>query len=591
MTSSAGTACPVCGRDVPPGRFCGACGALMKSGSALRIRQYCAAPREPVLAPAIVSTVFPRLPRASRGAFRVGLLALLATMAIFILLRWQVPVIAAATLGFPVLLAIYLIQSGVVRRGTRGTWLLVVLSGVGLGVGYAILSGVLIAQHYGLGLGAGIAGGPTNSETLGVPLGAVLAMVVPAIIVRLTRNTTRESLDGFVIGVVGATCFGAAATLVHVSPLFAAGLVAPNRPLLSLLVDAGIRGVAIPLTSAAIGGLVGLALWFQRGRDRAGRRRAAVALLAIVVGVVMVATVGRGLTDAWTLSELDQLIGHLVITAAVVLTARIGVHLALLREVHGDDRPEQSVSCPECGLVVPDMAFCPNCGVAQCASTLLARPMSSRRLLLSLGSGIAVVVAVGSGVSALLTKPVALYACPPDCGEPPIGISVSVNPRFTAADGAFSVAYPAPGSPYQVSTGPDGLIATLTSGDGGTLRLSGEPAHGRSPQQVVHDLLGHAAPDSTLAYEIPNAMVGYELGYGEVADDYPQSASGSAQRLRIVAMAAVKDDFALIAAAAGPFRQFGPDFGPGPPSAVNMQLAMDMDKYVNSFRWRSDSQH
>ena len=34
-----------------------------------------------------------------------------------------------------------------------------------------------------------------------------------------------------------------------------------------------------------------------------------------------------------------------------------------------------------------------------------------------------------------------------------------------------------------------------------------------------------------------------------------------------------------------PFHQFGPDFGPGPPSAVNLQLALKMDTYVSSFTW------
>jgi len=42
------------------------------------------------------------------------------------------------------------------------------------------------------------------------------------------------------------------------------------------------------------------------------------------------------------------------------------------------------------------------------------------------------------------------------------------------------------------------------------------------------------------------------------------------------------------AAAAGPFREFTPNFGPGPPSPANLQVAQDMGKYVNSFAWRGD---
>jgi hypothetical protein len=54
-------------------------------------------------------------------------------------------------------------------------------------------------------------------------------------------------------------------------------------------------------------------------------------------------------------------------------------------------------------------------------------------------------------------------------------------------------------------------------------------------------------------------------------------------------MAAVKDDLALVAFATGPYRSFGPDSGPGLPSAANLQLAEDLGKYVNSFRWAGDA--
>jgi hypothetical protein len=83
-------------------------------------------------------------------------------------------------------------------------------------------------------------------------------------------------------------------------------------------------------------------------------------------------------------------------------------------------------------------------------------------------------------------------------------------------------------------------------------------------------------------------MVGYQLGYGEVDDVYPQDGSGKYQRLRVLVMVAVKNDLALIAAAIGPYHQFTPDFGLGQPSGANLELALDMSKYVNSFMWRGD---
>lgn len=177
-----------------------------------------------------------------------------------------------------------------------------------------------------------------------------------------------------------------------------------------------------------------------------------------------------------------------------------------------------------------------------------------------------------------------IYACPPDCGRPPTGLPVSVNPVFTAASGEFSVSHPAPGAAYAVSTEPNGVTARFRVGDGGTLRLFGEPAAGRDAVGIVQQVLAESFPDSVIAYELPNATVGFQNGYGVVADFTQPGAAP----MRVIAIAAVKNDLALVAVASGPFRQFTPEFGPGPPSAANLQIAQEMGRYVNSFSWRGD---
>lgn len=178
-----------------------------------------------------------------------------------------------------------------------------------------------------------------------------------------------------------------------------------------------------------------------------------------------------------------------------------------------------------------------------------------------------------------------IYQCPPDCGRPPTGLPVSTNPRFTAPGGEFAVSYPAPGAAYTVTTDDSGVTAEWTAGDGGTLRLFGTPADGRDARGVVEQVIDDVFPDAVVAYELPNATVGYELGYGVVADFLADKRS---ERLRVIVIAAVKNDLALVAAAQGPFREFRPGFGPGPPSAANVQIAQDMGKYVDSFSWRGD---
>ena len=62
-------------------------------------------------------------------------------------------------------------------------------------------------------------------------------------------------------------------------------------------------------------------------------------------------------------------------------------------------------------------------------------------------------------------------------------------------------------------------------------------------------------PDARTAYEIPNAMVGYQPGYGEAADCWPQGANSSYMRMRVLVMVAVKNDLALVAAAVGPYHR------------------------------------
>ena len=192
------------------------------------------------------------------------------------------------------------------------------------------------------------------------------------------------------------------------------------------------------------------------------------------------------------------------------------------------------------------------------------------------------------GVSVKTTHKIPLFMCPPECGAPPMGTPVTGLPRFTAADGSFSVSYPAPGSAYDVETKGNGVTAKFTAGDTGVLQLFSEPANGRNAQTIARDLLKQKFPDAKIAYEIPNAMVGYQPGYGEVADTWPQGTNNSYIRIRTVLLVSVKNDLALVAGAVGPYHAFGPDFGPGLPSGANVQIAQDMGKYVNSFSWSGD---
>ena len=216
------------------------------------------------------------------------------------------------------------------------------------------------------------------------------------------------------------------------------------------------------------------------------------------------------------------------------------------------------------------------------------RRTSRIRLVLTWLAAIAVVAVALVGVSAMIEKPPVRYMCPPNCGKPPTGTPVEINPRFTAADGAFSVSHPAASAAYRITTKPNGVTADFLAGDGGTMQFFSEPAANRSAQDIARALVKKTFPDTRTAYEIPNAMVGYQSGFGEVVDCWPQGANSSYMRMRVLVVVAIKNDLALVAAAVGPYHAFGPDFGFGKPSGANTQIALDMGKYVNSFSWRGD---
>ncbi len=623
--------CPVCSHAAPPGVFCGHCGAYLNpqpgDGPAwLRPRAFCAAPHEHVLRPAITSSLFPHLSQISRAPFALGLVLIVAAMALAA--EWRLPAatIAFATLGLPLLYLVYRYQTRVYHDVPLPTLLLTIGLGVAAGVGFVFLTGDLVIRETGSPFEAGLAGSRVLRDGLGVAEGGVLAMILPIVIVRLLRPGILEALQGFVIGGIAALSFTAAATFTRLAPQLSAGPVGTGKPLQWLVVESAIRGLTVPITALCAGGLVGAVLWFNRPAENPRLSlRAALGLLVVFSMLVLGNYAVVGAVDAAGLPQFQMLAWHMAMALVAIVSLRAGLQVALLHEV-GDPASMAPELCLHCRNVVPDMPFCPSCGASAHATsrTLRARqrlvyplpdaedrpgltaawpgyavpaaqyvspPLARTPIMRVLGTWLAVNVGVAGalvGLSAAIATPEVRFNCPPDCGQPPGGTPVAVNPRFTGADGGFTVAYPAPGTAYEITTAPDGVTARYLSGDGGVLRLWSQPAAGRSAQEVVTDVLARSYPNARMSYEIPNAMVGYQPGYGEVADLWPQEADTTYRHLRVVLLAAVKNDLALIAGAVGPYRQFSPTFGPGRPAAANLELAVDMGQYVNSFTWRGD---
>ena len=370
--------CRVCQIDVPAGEYCGLCGCHLtprprEGPDWLRMRDFGAAPGEHLLQLSLASSLFPHLPPRSRTAFRLGLVAVLMALVAFALLRIPAAMITVSALGLPLLFLIYLRESDAFRDYPAGTLVLTAALGIGLAVGWVLLTGASVARSYGVALGASIVGGRMLRDGILIPLGGVILMLMPAVIIRLLRPPTREALDGFMIGALGALSFTAAATLTRLAPQFGTGVVS-KRPMESLIVEAGIRGVAVPLTAAAAGGLIGAAMWFTRPPSKEHQRPGLVRLVLILFAVAVLAVyLGLGLIDVARFPQVLMLVLYLALALVALLVLRIGLHLALLHEAHDEIQSDEPLLCPYCGHVVPDMAFCPACGVATRATSRSSR--------------------------------------------------------------------------------------------------------------------------------------------------------------------------------------------------------------------------
>lgn len=473
-----------------------------------------------------------RLPR--RATAVSALLLVIVVPVVLALLRWQAPMIGAAAVGFPLVLVSWLRGSG---RPTRAVAAFMAVGAV-LGLGWALITGDIVAREYDVALGSGISIGQTVVAGVAISVGGAVVMVLPTVLV---SRRIRDPLGGMVFGALAAAGFTAVTTLTRLAPQLATGVSTHERPTAGLLAEAVIQGVAVPVMAAAVGATVGAALGTHR-------RRRVVMAASVLVAVLLYG--GLGLMEA----------------AALPQGVHVGVHLALA------------------GVAVLALRAVLRAGSGDGSGSAVGEPS----VLVPVAVGVVIAAAVAAAVALVVTPEIPNYRCPPDCGQPPIGTPVAINPRFTAADGSFSVSYPGPGTAYRATLDPDGVTLDFVAGDTGTVELFGEPANGRTPRAIAEELIDRSYPDATVDYEIPNAAVGYQPGYGVFADDYPQDSTGTYTRLRIMVMVAVKNDLALVASAVGPYHEFSPSFGIGHPSGANLQLAMDIGKYVNSFRWRGD---
>lgn len=373
--------CPVCGRTVPPGRFCAACGARLPHGggvSAQRLHSFTVNPSEHVLHPSPVSLLFPRLPQSESVPFRLALLLISAALIIVGYLRLSGASVALAAAAVPVLFLVYLVDVDVFERRPWLTLALTAGIGAVLGIIWAIFTGRYVSQTELLNAThAGAPAGRVLVVAVLFPLVAQALMLVGPLVFRgfLAQD---EVLDGYVAGAASAMGFVLTSTLVNLFPEVQSGPTAIAMDLFSAIITL-IHGLLIPLIWAGTTGLVSAAIWLRSGRMRNISQGGWSTTYLFVVLVAAAAQICLGFAAICVQHVSSALLIYCGIGLALLFISRFSLHHMLLEEAVGPPQGGEMV-CAHCGHVVPVGAFCPNCGGALRAAPRRGTSPDQRRV-------------------------------------------------------------------------------------------------------------------------------------------------------------------------------------------------------------------
>lgn len=210
------------------------------------------------------------------------------------------------------------------------------------------------------------------AEGLTITLIGAALMVLPLPLIRLIPAVEFDSLDGYVVGAAAALAHLTASYVIWWMPQIVAGLVtAQTTTATRMLADTITYGVIDPFTTITLGGMVGVSLWFRPdpAGPNPGRARTAVILSAVITAVLYAAVWWTDIQD-WARGV--ELTINLVLTVLSVLAR---ADRTADRDAQRSGTSARDTRCCACiaEKVVPDMAFCPVCGVAARASSRTSR--------------------------------------------------------------------------------------------------------------------------------------------------------------------------------------------------------------------------
>jgi len=182
---------------------------------------------------------------------------------------------------------------------------------------------------------------------------------------------------------------------------------------------------------------------------------------------------------------------------------------------------------------------------------------------------------------------------PPGCSLPPASHGPLTAPdRYTSRSYGYSLDYSTTNiKPAQITKSSIAWQGQLSDGSQVSWSFVGTPAGGRTPQQIVTAAQQAKFPDAQLVYVVPDASLGYNLGYGAVYDVTVSPGDGSSEHDRFIVYSAVRNGLAVVMTGLGPYQQSSPKNSaqPNPAGTPLVQLG-DFDENVNTVTFPGQSQ-
>ena len=334
------------------------CGVNLGEGGRSR-KQFSAAPKENVMRPMPLSTIFPQLPDAEMTNFYLALgLGLGAVVILAVLGLFPMALVAAAVL-MPLVTTVYVYDVDVYEdepiRIIGMTMIAGAIAGVVIGIlarTWAPIDAELLRDPQS---------GPIFIRSVILPLLSIAFIVIgPLFLLRYKRFN--DVLDGATFGVASAVSFAGATLLVQASPYFSVGL-RPGGDVLDWILRLLILGVLVPLLYAGALGILCGALWLRfrtpvRDRNRLGPLgNPAIALPGAAVALI-VGAFALELSSRWL-----SLACLVVLDVAVLIGLRLVIHLGLMQEA-AERQIGAPIRCPNCAHDTPLHTFCSNCGIS-----------------------------------------------------------------------------------------------------------------------------------------------------------------------------------------------------------------------------------